>query len=174
MGAFMKLHLGVIEVPYAQASYEKPTKRQKSLRLGAAKRGEASASASSGKAQTTGDVAEILEDKYKVIQTFYETIGHDSIVNAIEHSFQSAVENMFAGAPISAEPEAQAMSEIEAAFKHFLSQQEMDGKPGVPTKAALAGVSHRFKHPYARRPPRPSFIDTGLYQANFHAWADKE
>jgi hypothetical protein len=38
--------------------------------------------------------------------------------------------------------------------------------------AALHGVSHRFKHPYARRARRPSFIDTGLYQNSFAAWVD--
>jgi hypothetical protein len=36
----------------------------------------------------------------------------------------------------------------------------------------MRGVNHRFMHPYARRPSRPSFIDTGLYVANFTAWVD--
>jgi len=40
-------------------------------------------------------------------------------------------------------------------------------------------VSHRFANPthrrvkgagLVRRAPRPSFIDTGLYQASFKAW----
>jgi hypothetical protein len=168
----MKLHLGVIEVPYVAASYTKPPKKATKEALGAARRGRAEKPAGASQARTTGDVAEILEDRYHVMQTFYETVGEAAIVKAIEHSFQVAVENIFMGAPASAQPEAQAMSEIEAAFKHFLSQQEMDGKPGVPTQAALAGVSHRFKRPYDKRPPRPSFIDTGLYQANFHAWAE--
>ena len=110
----MRLHLGVLDVPYKQGSNSSP--------------------------ETTGDVAEILENRYHPIEIFYE-----------EHA------------------------NIETRFRHFLSQKEMDslGVPGVPTKAALAGVSHRFKHPYAKRAPRPSFIDTGLYEASFRAWVEK-
>ena len=83
-----------------------------------------------------------------------------------------ALENIAAGANIKKiKVTAEAESEIETAFKLFLGQQEMNGVvPGVPTKAALKGVNHRMLHPYAKRGPRSSFIDTGLYQANFKVW----
>jgi len=45
------------------------------------------------------------------------------------------------------------------------------GYPGIPTGAAEAGVNHRLLHPYAKdNPERPSFIDTGQYQADFKSW----
>jgi hypothetical protein len=69
----------------------------------------------------------------------------------------------------------QAMSSIARRFKDMLSQRAYDGKiMGVPTKAAQAGVSHRFKKPYAKRASRPSFIDTGQYQASFVSWMEKK
>ena len=77
------------------------------------------------------------------------------------------------GAPVDAgSPFAAGESQIENRFKQFLSLREVEklGIPGVPTKAALAGVSHRFKGKKGGR--RPSFIDTGLYQASFKAWID--
>lgn len=137
------LHLGVVDVPYAAA-----------------------------KGKTTGDIAEILEAKYHVMEVFAEELGGDAIASALEHSVRNAVENVMmgsnsAGLNLTAEGE----QEIEAAFRLFLSQQEMDGlQPGVPTKAALAGVSHRFAHPYAKRGARPSFIDTGLYESSMKVW----
>jgi hypothetical protein len=66
-------------------------------------------------------------------------------------------------------------AEIEERFKDFLSLQEMDklGVPGVPTEAAKKGKSSRFKRRRSKGgAPRPSFIDTGLYQSSFKAWVD--
>jgi hypothetical protein len=53
--------------------------------------------------------------------------------------------------------------------------KEMDrlGYPGVPTKASLDGVSHRFKNKRGA-PGRPSFSDTGLYEDSFVAWIDAD
>ncbi len=127
-----------------------------------------------GDGKTTGDVAEILEAKYHVMQTFYDMLGEDVVAKALERSVANAVEAMMMGSnSASINLTAEAEGEIEAAFRLFLSQQEMDGiVGGVPTQAALNGVSHRFKHPYAKRPARPSFIDTGQYQASMKAWMD--
>jgi len=138
----MILHLGVTELPYAAAG-----------------------------GKTTGDVAEILEAKYHVVEVFYEE-NKETVVSALEDSLQGALESLIMGAPVSIAPLAGGLSKIEERFKKFLSNKEMDrlGVPGVPTAASLAGVSHRFKRPYARRAPRPSFIDTGLFQSSFKAW----
>lgn len=124
--------------------------------------------------KTTGDIATILESKYHIMQTFFDVMGADVVAKALERSVADAVEAMMMGSnSASINLTAEAEGEIEAAFRLFLSQQEMDGLvEGVPTAAALAGVSHRFKHPYAKRAPRPSFIDTGTYQASFKAWTD--
>lgn len=142
----MKLVFGVVDFPYQQGS-------------------------NSG--ATTGDVAEILEAKYHVMEHFYEAHKED-IARNLEESLSDAIEAVMMGAP-SQNPFLAGASEIETRFRHFLSQREMDslGYPGIPTKAAQKGVSHRFKHPYAKRAPRPSFIDTGLYEQSFRAWLEK-
>ena len=169
------LHLGIIDVPYSSGSYDKAPKKIAKVRYGTAKRGDVKAERAGSATKTTGDVAEILESKYHIMEFFFEDVGSELIGDALANSVAGAIENLFAGAPAATiNPSAEAMSEIEAAFKLFLSQQEMDGQqPGVPTKAAQMGVNHRFLHPYAKsNPSRPSFIDTGLYSANFKSWID--
>lgn len=144
----MRLHLGVLDVPYKQGSNSSP--------------------------ETTGDVAEILENRYHPIEIFYEEHAQE-IGDWLAEAMSDELEAVMNGAPPSSDPLMAGTQNIETRFRHFLSQKEMDslGVPGVPTKAALAGVSHRFKHPYAKRAPRPSFIDTGLYEASFRAWVEK-
>jgi hypothetical protein len=146
------LHLGVIDQPYDNS-------------VGA----------------TTGMVAEILEDKYHVMEVFFES-RVDEVIGALERSIQGAIDALDMGAPVeNIDPFGGATGEIEAAFRHFLDSKEMEslGIPGVPTQAALDGVSHRFKNPRykntkggkkVKRAPRPSFIDTGLYEASMKAW----
>ena len=141
----MKLHLGVIEYPYADGS------------------------------TPTGDVAEILEARYHVIELFYQELGADNVASALELGAARAIQDLFAGAPpqtISLTAEAE--GEIEQAFRLFLDQRELDGVvPGVPTQAAIRGVNHRLKKPYAKsNPERPSFVDTGAYQQSFKAWTE--
>ena len=144
------LHLGVIDQPYN----EPPGKGHN--RTGA---------------KTTGDVAEILEGKYHIMEIFFEEHKED-IAKSLEVSLQGALENLLMGAPTSVAPFGQASAQIENRFKKFLSEKEMDrlGYPGVPTKASLMGISHRFKG--KRGPPRPSFIDTGMYENSMKAWVD--
>lgn len=177
----MILHLGVIEQLYDNPlSYEKA--RNKAYKYGKAKAGGVEAPAIAvPMAKTTFDVAERLEEQYHVMELFFEEVGIDLIAKALEHSVEGAIQNVLMGSPASDEPLSpskqgplsEAMSEVETAFKHFLSLQFLDGvAPRVPTQAALKGVNHRMKHPYAPRPSRPSFIDTGLYETNFKAWID--
>jgi hypothetical protein len=177
----MILHLGIIEQQYDNSeSYEKA--KNKAYKYGKAKAGNIEAPAIAvPMAKTTFDVAERLEAKYHVMELFFEEVGVDLIAEALEHSVNGAIKKVLMGAPMADEPlspskqgpVSEAMSEIEAAFKHFLSLKFLDGvAPGVATKASLKGVNHRMKHPYAKRPSRPSFIDTGLYEANFKAWID--
>ncbi len=136
------LHLGVIVVPYNTAN-----------------------------GQTTGDVAEILEGKYHVMEHFYE-LHKDDIAVSLEGSMANALENLLMGAPTNLAPTGEATSKIEDRFKQFLSQKELDalGYPGIPTKASLKGVNHRLKK--KKGAPRPSFVDTGLYESSFKAWVD--
>ena len=61
---------------------------------------------------------------------------------------------------------------IERRFKEFLRNEEH----GIPrTLAGQRGVAHLLARPYARgNPPRPSFIDTGLYMDSFRVWVEEE
>ena len=139
----LTIHLGVLDIPYAEG------------------------------AKTTGDVADILEEKYHVMEHFWE-MHQGKIVDALTDSVKGALESMMMGGPRDSDPNAAGASEVERMFRDFLSNKEMDslGYPGIPTAASLAGVSHRFKRPYKRRPPRPSFIDTGQYEASMKVWVD--
>ena len=148
----VSLHLGVVDMPYAHDP----------------------------KGTSTGDVAEILEARYHVMEVFFE-LHRNEIAADMEKSVAGAIDTLMAGAPPqNASPFAGAESGIERRFKDFLLTREIEtlGIPGVPTQAALDGVSHRFKNPrYVRkgkklvkRPRRPSFIDTGLYETAMKAW----
>lgn len=147
------IHLGVIELPYSH-----------SIDLGKSK--------SSGKEITssTGQVAEILESKYKVMQTFFK-LHEEEIIHELEDALQGSFESLLMGAPPPSNPFAAGTEKVEELFQRFLSNKEMDGlADGVPTKASLDGISHRFKSGKGPK-PRPSFIDTGLYQSSFKCWA---
>lgn len=161
----MILHLGVLEMPYVNAPAAKARKNP-------GKRSKAPPRTARGGTKTTGQVAGYLENNYGLMQAYFSMYSRN-ISGQIEESMRDALESMMMGAPATLNPMGAATSEIETDFKRALSLREFDGRlQGVPTKAALAGVSHRFKHPRAKRPSRPSFIDTGLYQASFKSWVD--
>lgn len=162
------LNLGVNEIPYASGK-RAPRRAVARIRKGKLKTHTAAASGQ----QTTGDVAEILEDKYQILETFAAEYAQP-IADALAHSVAGAIDNLLMGAPPPENPYAGAESEIEESMKLFLDLQQMDGRiEGVPTEAARKGVNHRLAHPYAKsNPPRPSFIDTGLMQANYRAWVE--
>ena len=123
---------------------------------------------------TTGDVAEILEGKYHIIEIFYE-LYKDQIGEALVNGLSGSLENLMLGAPVGdLEAFASGNSEIEALFKNFLSSGEIErlGLPGVPTKAALSGRSSRFKKKINSKGRRVSFYDTGLYEGSFKSWVE--
>ncbi|EAA8522449.1 hypothetical protein VV40_004351 [Salmonella enterica subsp. enterica serovar Pomona] len=124
-------HLGVIDVPYEDEN------------------------------TTTGDVAEYLEEKYQIMQTFFDRYSND-IADLMTNDMAASLENMMAGAPPARDPLAESMSRIHDLFVAFLDNAEMNGLPGVK------GISRRFKN--KKGPPRPPFIDTGTYQAAMRAW----
>lgn len=139
------LHLGVVVVPYQSGRNRKDT----------------------------GEVAQILEDKYGVMAAFWRARGKDYVDDLVMGSVQS-LEASMTGRSTRIDPRS-VLSEIGHGFRQFISNREAEraGIRGVPTQAALRGVSHRRAHPYARRNPRrPSFRDTGLYMASFRAWID--
>lgn len=161
------IHLGVVELPYFDAPAIRDAPKN-------AKRRQPSPRSNAPHSKTTGDVAEFLEAKYHIMETFYE-LNQDVIEADLLSSLEGALQNIAAGMPPqSVNVSAEAASTTEQAFRDWLSNRGMDATstPGVPTRAAMRGVSHRFSHPYARRGSRPSFIDTGLYQSSMRMWID--
>lgn len=129
---------------------------------------------------TTVDVARILESKYGIMSAFYRRYKPE-IRTLIKESLQGQMRSVLAGKPLNSDPYARACAQIDDRFKTFLSSSEIEsmGINGVPTQAALDGVSHGFKGKKnkgkARRGKavrRPSFIDTGTYQAAEKSWVD--
>lgn len=159
------LHLGVLDIPYTDAD-EGPRPLPKARKGKQRPRGKASSGA-----RTTGDVAEILEAKYHVMETFYD-LHEEEIVGDLLDSMEGALESLLMGGPAHGDPLAAATTQIEARFKVYLDSEEIaeTATPGVPTKAALRGVNHRLKVKRGER--RPSFIDTGQYEASMKAWVD--
>jgi hypothetical protein len=168
----MKLCLGFQEFPYA-ARYGKRSPLTTTTKRG--KPRELSPSQESyGQGKTTGEVAEELEEKYHIVETFWAQ-EEDNFVELIEEAFADDIEDIMQMAHV---PKRRGISDketdkIEAKFRQNLSQRRYDGViSGVPTIAAQRGVSHLRQHPYAKRGPRPSFIDTGMYQRSFRAWVE--
>lgn len=154
------IRFGVYDQPYPEVG-GKLAKSKKGKKPGKATR-------TAVRITTTGEVAEMLEEKYGVMQTFYNA-HQQEILNAVGEALQTQLENALLGQKTT-RAFAEAESEIETMFKQFISNAEIErlGIEGVPTQAALNGVSHRLKHPFKKsNPRRPSFRDTGLYQASF-------
>lgn len=169
------VHLGVVDVPYGfEPKENNPKPVRPRIAKGKGKDKAPRTGAGNGSQKTTGDVAEILEDQYLVMEWFWEKYG-DRIVVLMEDDLAKTAQDMMDGFPVSTEPFAEAMAEAERLFREFLTSSEMEEilGAGPGTAAARKGVNHRLRHPYAKgNPPRPPFIDTGLYQASFRAWVE--
>ncbi len=158
------LHLGVIDIPYA---YDQEGERKTKKRKGKKKKQVI-------KSITTGDVAEILEENYGVMETFFE-VHEEKIIGHLEEALAGSLESLVMGAPQTGDPFASGTQQINEMFKEFILSGEAENVSiqGTPTKAALRGVSHRKAHPYAKaNPRRPSFYDTGMYVDHFMSWVD--
>jgi len=131
----------------------------------------------------TVDVARILEAKYGLFSAFYKR--HEADIKAeLVNSAEGVLENLHAGAPLGDNPFASSSQRIDALFRKFLETSEIEemGIDGVPTQAALKGVSHRFKKKknnirkngkiVAEGVRRPSFIDTGTLELAFRSWLE--
>jgi len=122
---------------------------------------------------STGDVAEILEKRYKIMNTF-AAINKDLIERELVKSAEMELFALMNGKPVGDEAHAfdNACEVIAEDFRQFLNNSEAEhlGIPGVPTQAALDGVNHRLKIMKGAR--RPSFIDTGQYQNAAKVWTE--
>ena len=127
------VHLGVAVMPYSHTETV------------SGKRGRKKGTPPVEYTQTTGDVAEKLEDKYGIMDFFWKN-HQQEIVTALEGAIEGAFESVMMGAPTPSQPLAEGTSKVENLFQKMLSEKELDGRVGgVPTAASLGGVSHRFK-----------------------------
>jgi hypothetical protein len=163
-----RIKLGVVDIPYV----ENETKQALSNRVKAGKKNPHSRPP--GTAISTGDVAEILEAKYGIMKRFFKA-KEKEIRARLEEDIRDALETLMATGHELKNPFGDTEAKIKELFSDFLSLREIErlGIPGVPTKAAQRGVNHRMKRPYVKRGPRPSFIDTGLFEASFAAEIEK-
>nr|WP_239509307.1 hypothetical protein [Citrobacter sp. CRE-46] len=67
---------------------------------------------------TTGDVAEILEGKYHIMQTFFDRHGEE-IAQLMSNDLAAGLENLLAGAPPPSDPFAESMSQVHHLFCRF-------------------------------------------------------
>ena len=162
------LVMGVVDIPYVDQS---PPKKAAKARKGKAAKPKKPAKGKKGVQQTTGEVAEILEDKYHVMEHYV----HDSmpyIQRCLIESLEGSIVNLSIGLGVPATPFEGANDLIAQNFRDFLDRSVIEtmGIPGVPTQAAKDGVNHRLKLKKGNR--RPSFIDTGLYQTSAKVWTE--
>lgn len=163
----MKLVLGFEDMPYsARYSQQSPLpasiKKRRPRILSPAQRGY-------GQGKTTGQVATDLENRYKIVETFYG-LEEDNIAQEYENAFADSIEDGIGKGlwDVKYDP-----TKLENKFKRNLSARKYDGLiKGVPTLASVRGVSHLRQNPYASRASRPSFVDTSLYQRSFKAWIE--
>ena len=162
----MKLHLGVIDVPYQIFDQGKPVPHPKTGAQNHPVKGEP-------EHPTTGQVAEQLEDEYGVMQVFFDQ-NQGQIADHLANAVAGAIETAMMGGSVDLMDSLSAgLGNIERDFRNYIDLEEISksGVPGVPTKAALLGINHRMKKP-TTHVRRPSFRDTGQYQASFKAWID--
>lgn len=168
------LNLGVVEITYGDAGKSPPprvTKKGRTHKADAKRMARAEANGEPDGPATTVSVAQALEAKYGVMAAF-ATEYEDEIVTALVHSAEGALEDLFAGSPVT-DPFAEAGQEIMEGFRYFLMSGEIEtmGIEGVPTKAAQERKSSRFKKGVGPN-ERPSFVDTSLYENSMRAWTE--
>lgn len=167
------LNLGVIDIPYDNGGEtpKRPRKGRKKRATAQQVQSESPNQAPSDGSTSTVQVAQILESKYGVMAAYYQQHQND-ITQAVVNSLDGALEDLYAG-HVPADPFAEAGQEIQAGFRVFLMTGEIEsmGVEGVPTQAAIDRRSLRFKSKVAGA-QRPSFVDTGTYEAAMRAWVD--
>ena len=96
-----------------------------------------------GDQETTGDVAEILEKEYGVMEVFFEA-KKDKIIGAVNDSLADQIEALSQGAPLPFGGDIY-LPEVESLFRDFVTTREIESITGQ-TEAARLGISHRFKN----------------------------
>lgn len=119
--------------------------------------------------KSTVEVATALEERYGIMAVFFEVNAQriadmmaadmrDALEEYVTYGRLTPASSLFAGA----------MSQIHDLFVKFIITEQMNGRAGIPTLAAMEGVRTRMK--LKKGAPRASFDDTGTYMAAMTAW----
>jgi hypothetical protein len=147
----VKLNLGVIDIPYGHAYGEDTVDPN----------------------ITTGEVAQSLEERYRIMETFYSD-HKEEITDSMAAEYAGILNDLFHGARVNPDRAIAGIGDdIKPLFHAFLDNKEMDGKSGVPTLASILGIQHRRKK-VKYNPGRPSFEDSLMYRNSFKAWISNE
>lgn len=120
-----------------------------------------------GAKETTHEVALMLEEEYEIYQIYLKQRA-GFIDKILAEGIKDALFATMKGMPIPKEILAGATDKIEHDFRAWLDSESH----GIPrTLAGREGIRHRFKV-VEHGEPRPSFIDTGLYQQSFRVWVE--
>lgn len=167
----MELVFGVVDIPYVE--YDDQGRPKKAKKVSKKRKATKPIKPKMPKSVSTGDVAESLEKRYHIMREFYR-MNEEFIHTEVVRSLEGAIVNLIISGIL---PEGQtgldeAHEAIAERFRKFLDAEDMaaSGVSGVPTRAALEGINHRLK--LMKGPRRPSFIDTGQYQAAFKSWTN--
>ena len=156
----MKIMLGFESLPYTTRSSRTRAKLGKGVRI----------AKGYGEGTTSAEVAKELEERYNLVDTFYLGV-EDELSSALEEFYGEKIEAIMMEKPPKKILGDELTSKVEEEFRKYLLKEEH----GIHTLAARRGVSHLSPQPYSRKnPPRPSFIDTGLYMKSFRAWIEDE
>lgn len=121
--------------------------------------------------KTTGEVATRLEERYHVMQTFFD-LRKGEIAEALAGAMAVRLQDLFRGEATPGSPLHGAEQKIESMFRTFLDANEMQKLAMALTNqpismAAAKGISHRKKQPFSKKnKARPAFVDTGLYRSS--------
>jgi hypothetical protein len=121
---------------------------------------------------TTGDIADFLESKYGLFQVFYDIHEREILSLLAQSAANTAFDILRRGAPRTMNLYAGGAAKIKTMLREDIAMSKFDGRiPGVPTAAALACKSKRFKSGYTRgRRSRASFVDTGIFESDIAVW----
>jgi hypothetical protein len=161
------LHMGFVNTPYTRETKLRPIASAKVEEKRKVQR-------NFSKTMTAPKVANILERKYDIVETFSKI--YEDEINSLLHERYSEIASKFISEGKSTTATLKNLmkpstKKIESMFRQFIDGEEMNGMvPGVPTEIALGGKirkkgGRRFKS-------RPSFEKSGIYRASFRAWVE--
>ena len=118
---------------------------------------------------TTYQVAKILEQKYHVMEVFYNAY-QKKIAEEVQRKYAMMLRRYLKDGKTWGEQTELPMDDTRALFSDYLDRDEWQSITGRTILAAAMGKSNRKKDKAYYPGSRPAFIDTGLYRRSFRAF----